>query len=76
MEAIELFQAHFDTLFKLTTNLSNSINDNHIINELQSLLDHLTKYQSEFEQSVLYYNVDNYQEQFEESNQRMCFICS
>jgi len=66
-DSSDLFQANFDTLFTLTTDLGKKISEASIVSELSLLQDRLSNYQAEFEQAILYFDVELYQKQFEES---------
>ena len=66
-EALVLFQANYDTLFTMATNLSNKILYDQIVIKLSVLQDKLILYRSAFEQSTLYLDVESYKTQYNES---------
>ncbi len=70
-EALDLFQANYDTLYTMTTSLSDDISDNHIIDELSELQENLTHFYAAFMQAVQYRDDDLYQRQFDNSS-RIC----
>jgi len=70
-EALNLFQANYDTLYTMTTNLSDDIYDDNIIEELSGLQENLNHFYTAFMQAVQYRDDELNQNQFNISS-RAC----